>query len=997
MLRRLWCVPTLLCFILSTLSLPQRAAAQNLADLPVPGAMVHLSVGYTPLLLRGLKVHPDNPLLFDFIVDTGNDSPASLKSQSIRLIKYFLASLTVPESEQWVNLSPYEKQRIIPEVMGQTELGRDMLVEDYILKQLTASLAYPESGLGRDFWDTIYAKASRLYGTTQIPVNTFNKVWIVADKAKVYVYDNAAYVVAAHLKVMLDEDYLAMQKNQKPAAQSGIYAQMVRKLILPEIEKEVNTGKNFTALRQIFYSMILATWYKRNLKEVLLNQVYTDKSKIKGVDIKDKRVKEEIYQQYLKAYKKGVFNYIKEDIDTTSGQNIPRKYFSGGLTQMDMAQVVDRNDPDLAVFIGQPQKGGLFEVDASMNAEHDDLWEPINVQRSVMSQLRHLRRNVYLRENGDFENEMALHYAKTFVQQMLSNNSLEMQESLRHYDMYAYVAQYFKRHWDQRTRPSNQDIITDSIKEALEEERKTFKEEKVLSDAGIFQMGTGMLGSVSVNKFLPLVENISLYSRSLDEELAKQWESNSQRYKGKKMSLVKGDVSSGEDLKTAMKDFKINAGLDPADGGIHRHLFALHFAENPKSPYISIQDILNLMTVLQTVQEEGIGNFIFVSSVLVHYGIKKQPYAFRKYIEEKIVRMFCEAHGIKYVILRLPNVAGSFRVGKIRRGDQHKRVIASMVEEGEDFRMWDANAEIAPIGLDDATDAIVKAAVYLRNGNPSTTIDLAGKEKMTLKQIQDLFNNIEDLMENGKTINELIFQPYDYNRLAQNLKLHWHAKASIAQILQQVILVKMSPKKPVMPSSTIAPKKPTEAELLEKLKQALSEGINKGFFSQESALECMTGILMYSIPQNTMAFKIFEKALQGFDPDKELNFNERLFGTRSFVKALADYGEHLEDHRTEPLSKEQYQWVLEIGEKYLERNHAMISQISTMVPNPPGGIDLNGQNLRMDVTQDEHGMTMHFDPAMLEEFKKGDFSGISPVILRITPISDILPLLGIKK
>ena len=47
-------------------------------------------------------------------------------------------------------------------------------------------------------------------------------------------------------------------------------------------------------------------------------------------------MKDQIYQQYLQAYKKGVFNYIKEDINAASGETMPRKYFSGmrpGTTQ----------------------------------------------------------------------------------------------------------------------------------------------------------------------------------------------------------------------------------------------------------------------------------------------------------------------------------------------------------------------------------------------------------------------------------------------------------------------------------------------------------------------------------------------------------------------------------------------------------------------------------------------------------------------------------------
>ena len=39
--------------------------------LPNPGAMVGLSPPFVPVILRGLKVHPDNPFQFDFIVDTG--------------------------------------------------------------------------------------------------------------------------------------------------------------------------------------------------------------------------------------------------------------------------------------------------------------------------------------------------------------------------------------------------------------------------------------------------------------------------------------------------------------------------------------------------------------------------------------------------------------------------------------------------------------------------------------------------------------------------------------------------------------------------------------------------------------------------------------------------------------------------------------------------------------------------------------------------------------
>src|ERR1039458_83647 len=203
-------------FVTTMVITPRASYAQNgVMGLPQPGTMVNLSPAYVPLMVTGLSIHPENPLLMDFIVSTGNSgmNANQVKKESDRLIKYFLACLTIPENNQWVNLSPYEKQRIIPEDLGQTVLGQDMLAQDYLLKQLTASLIYPEKNLGKNFWDKIYAKANQMYGTTQIPVNTFNKVWIMPDTTKIYEHNNTVFVVKSHLKVMLDEDYLALSKH----------------------------------------------------------------------------------------------------------------------------------------------------------------------------------------------------------------------------------------------------------------------------------------------------------------------------------------------------------------------------------------------------------------------------------------------------------------------------------------------------------------------------------------------------------------------------------------------------------------------------------------------------------------------------------------------------------------------------------------------------------------------------------------------------------------
>ena len=332
-----------------------RVLAQNAGILPEPGIRLALSPVFEPPLLKGIKVYRNAPFRFDFILDKGDidngvetQNLASLRRDSTRLIKYFLAALTVPEKDLWVNLSPYEKDRIIPEAFGQTEMGRDLLAQDYILKQITASVIDPNTKVGKEFWDKVYAESFKRYGTTDIPIDTFNKVWITPAKASVYENKDAAVVVDATLKVMLEADYLAIARADTRSAptthgdtllrvgedlvssRNDIPKQILREIIIPILEKEVNEGKNFIVLRQVYNSLILAAWYKRKVKASVMGQGYIDQNKILGIDITDKNEKEKIWNRYVEAFRKGAYNFIREEYDPVTRESMPRKYFSGG-------------------------------------------------------------------------------------------------------------------------------------------------------------------------------------------------------------------------------------------------------------------------------------------------------------------------------------------------------------------------------------------------------------------------------------------------------------------------------------------------------------------------------------------------------------------------------------------------------------------------------------------------------------------------------------------
>lgn len=333
-----------ICSFTVSLVAPQAVYAQT-ALMPVPGARVETSETFTPPIVTGIQLSPEDPLQINFLIDTGDDQAAGddLTAASQKLIHYFFAALTVPENELWVNLSPYEEDRIIADPLSHTAMGRDMLAQDYLLKQLSASMMYPEDELGRRFWDRVQQKALQRFGTTEIPMNTFNKIWIIPERAQIYVNGPNVFIADSHLKVMLEEDYLALRHHAAlnsgttdDEVLTGISDDVVREILIPEIEREINSGRNFAPLRQIFHSLILAAWYKKNLRDSILGRLYVNRNKVDGIEIEDRDVKESIYNQYLAALQKGVFDYIREDQDPDTGTPIPRRYFSGGV---DMAQL----------------------------------------------------------------------------------------------------------------------------------------------------------------------------------------------------------------------------------------------------------------------------------------------------------------------------------------------------------------------------------------------------------------------------------------------------------------------------------------------------------------------------------------------------------------------------------------------------------------------------------------------------------------------------------
>lgn len=293
-------VSGVVCFVFVFISLftdMQRAYSAELA-LPLPGTMLVSQGAGEDVRIAGLKLDPDNPFQLDFLIDNaGKGGHEIFQSELMTQVNYFLAALTTPKDKLWVNLSPYEQDRIIDESLESTDMGEALLSQDYILKQLSSSLTHPDTEVGRQYW----SMENR---------NDLSKIWIMPDAASVVESEDGRVAV-------IDEAVLKVE-SEKFKAES---------LLMREVTSEVNTGKNFTKLRQIYNAIILAQWFKSKFADTFFKQ-FIDKGLVSGIETQDKNLKEKVFALYVDAFNKGAYDITKKERIDSHLQK--RHYFSGG-------------------------------------------------------------------------------------------------------------------------------------------------------------------------------------------------------------------------------------------------------------------------------------------------------------------------------------------------------------------------------------------------------------------------------------------------------------------------------------------------------------------------------------------------------------------------------------------------------------------------------------------------------------------------------------------
>ena len=339
----------------------------------------HGGIDLTAIQLRYISAQSEPWLeanTFSYIVEAqkvkGGSKITKLADASQRLIDFLLIGLILPNDKFWVNLNPWEPERIVDEDVGTTDVGRIMLEADLQMKGDFCKYENPgETDVGAKYWEQLDKKQEELVNkcmsdhpgqiedTDNVLFQAATRHWIVPDEITAYgngdeiyiaeatlsiysepVYEHSTFEIVNQSKSLLSAECL--KSLEQAVKEYGRYAkELEEELILPFVVEEVNNGDQYSALRQVYLSLALAQWYKERFEDTSMFSDLMDSANLTGLESEETWSPRDIWEDYVKSYEKGEYHYEKE-ISYTKGNLIiteTRVYSGGGV---DFADTVSR-------------------------------------------------------------------------------------------------------------------------------------------------------------------------------------------------------------------------------------------------------------------------------------------------------------------------------------------------------------------------------------------------------------------------------------------------------------------------------------------------------------------------------------------------------------------------------------------------------------------------------------------------------------------------------
>ena len=315
-------------------------------------------INFTSIKLSCISVNKNSSggINFDYLFKAqkaeGTSPGIDTKNSTNLGITAFMTGLAVPDVEFWVNLNPWEPDRIIEEKLRESEVGRIMLEADFQMKKDFSNYENPcDNETGKAFHKLIDKKREVLVqecmdkfpgeikDINNVRLDTVDRHVIVPDKVYAYTNETQIYIINATLKINsepvvnhssyhVDNQDIGtlsegcLEELNKSAKELGKYtSELEISMIQPYVVADVNHVKKYEDLRDVYIALALVQWYKSRIDPSMdiflgrLDSSYSNNSNILKAPIPWSPNK--IYDQYVHSFYNGDYKCWENTTSST--------------------------------------------------------------------------------------------------------------------------------------------------------------------------------------------------------------------------------------------------------------------------------------------------------------------------------------------------------------------------------------------------------------------------------------------------------------------------------------------------------------------------------------------------------------------------------------------------------------------------------------------------------------------------------------------------------
>ncbi|UEC43178.1 MAG: putative Chitosanase [Methanothrix sp.] len=361
-------------------------------------------INFTSIRLNYVSVSPDDSggVNFDLGLKAkkaeGTSPGIDVINSTLIGATAFMTGLAVPSDKFWVNLNPWEPDRIIDEQLSRSDVGRIMLEADLQMKKDTCNYENPcTNEAGMTLSNLLDEKRNILVrqcmnkfpgeidDVNNVVFRAGTRYWIVPDS--VYAYSNGTqiYIINATLAIQSEpvpdrtsfrvdnQDVKKLSKgcleelNKSSKEYGEYYEEMSEQIILPFVVADVNHGEKYEDLREVFVALALAQWYKSNInshKDIFRDSLDSSDSPLNAIRPWNPN---EIWENYVYSYENGEYEcYMNTTTKTAEGAEAVNIFIksSGGVAFHninDKLVVLESTPPEIQETISQAITDGFID------------------------------------------------------------------------------------------------------------------------------------------------------------------------------------------------------------------------------------------------------------------------------------------------------------------------------------------------------------------------------------------------------------------------------------------------------------------------------------------------------------------------------------------------------------------------------------------------------------------------------------------------------------